>query len=142
MSMGCFNLKTDENQILELINAEGIETVRVVFVDQHGILRGKTLVATALKSAFENGVKVPSTLLLKDTSHRTAFPIWSGIGEVAGVTFSGANDVILRPNPKRFYQIPWSPQSALILCSVEDRNGNEISISSDAILSTAQKALK
>ena len=63
MSMGCFNLKTDENQILELINAEGIETVRVVFVDQHGILRGKTLVATALKSAFENGVKVPSTLL-------------------------------------------------------------------------------
>jgi len=142
MSMGCFNLKTDENQILELINAEGIETVRVVFVDQHGILRGKTLVATALKSAFENGVKVPSTLLLKDTSHRTAFPIWSGIGEVAGVTFNGANDVILRPNPKRFYQIPWSPQSALIFCSVEDRNGNEISISSDAILSTAQKALK
>lgn len=142
MSMGCFNLKTDENQILELINAEGIETVRVVFVDQHGILRGKTLVATALKSAFENGVKVPSTLLLKDTSHRTAFPIWSGIGEVAGMRFSGANDVILRPNPKRFYQIPWSPQSALILCSVEDRNGNEISISSDAILSTAQKALK
>ena len=142
MSMGCFNLKTDENQILELINAEGIETVRVVFVDQHGILRGKTLVATALKSAFENGVKVPSTLLLKDTSHRTAFPIWSGIGEVAGMRFSGANDVILRPNPKRFYQIPWSPQSALIFCSVEDRNGNEISISSDAILSTAQKALK
>ena len=142
MSMGCFNLKTDESQIVELINAEGIETVRVVFVDQHGILRGKTLVATALKSAFENGVKVPSTLLLKDTSHRTAFPIWSGIGEVAGVTFSGANDVILRPNPKRFYQIPWSPQSALIFCSVEDRNGNEISISSDAILSTAQKALK
>ena len=142
MSMGCFNLKTDENHILELINAEGIETVRVVFVDQHGILRGKTLVATALKSAFENGVKVPSTLLLKDTSHRTAFPIWSGIGEVAGMRFSGANDVILRPNPNRFYQIPWSPQSALILCSVEDRNGNEISISSDAILSTAQKALK
>ena len=142
MSMGCFNLKTDESQIVELINAEGIETVRVVFVDQHGILRGKTLVATALKSAFENGVKVPSTLLLKDTSHRTAFPIWSGIGEVAGVTFSGANDVILRPNPKRFYQIPWSPQSALIFCSVEDQNRNEISISSDAILSTAQKALK
>jgi glutamine synthetase len=142
MSMGCFNLKTDENHILELINAEGIETVRVVFVDQHGILRGKTLVATALKSAFENGVKVPSTLLLKDTSHRTAFPIWSGIGEVAGMRFSGANDVILRPNPNRFYQIPWSPHSALILCSVEDRNGNEISISSDAILSTAQKALK
>lgn len=142
MSMGCFNLKTDENHILELINAEGIETVRIVFVDQHGILRGKTLVATALKSAFENGVKVPSTLLLKDTSHRTAFPIWSGIGEVAGMRFSGANDVILRPNPKRFYQIPWSPQSALIFCSVEDRNGNEISISSDAILSTAQKALK
>ncbi|NCV68569.1 MAG: hypothetical protein EBW61_12750, partial [Rhodobacteraceae bacterium] len=71
MSMGCFNLKTDENQILELINAEGIETVRVVFVDQHGILRGKTLVATALKSAFENGVKVPSTLTMPATPVKT-----------------------------------------------------------------------
>jgi len=67
MSMGCCNLKSGVKQIIELINAEGIETVRVVFVDQHGILRGKTIVASAIKSAFVNGVKVPSTLLLKDT---------------------------------------------------------------------------
>jgi len=142
MSLGCCNLKSGVKQIIELINAEGIETVRVVFVDQHGILRGKTIVASAIRSAFVNGVKVPSTLLLKDTSHRTAFPIWSSVKEVADVTFSGANDVILRPNPKRFYPIPWSPHSAFLFCSVEDRNGNEISISSDAILSAATKALK
>ena len=52
MSMGCCNLKSGVKQIIELINAEGIETVRVVFVDQHGILRGKTIVASAIKSAF------------------------------------------------------------------------------------------
>jgi glutamine synthetase len=55
----------------------GLETVRLVFADQHGVLRGKTLVAGALASAFTSGVAVPSTLLLKDTSHRTAFPVWS-----------------------------------------------------------------
>ena len=48
-----------------------LETVRVLFADQHGVLRGKTIVASALSSLFEQGIAAPSTLLLKDTSHRT-----------------------------------------------------------------------
>ena len=54
-----------------------LETVRVLFADQHGVLRGKTIVAGALSSLFEQGIAAPSTLLLKDTSHRTVFPVWS-----------------------------------------------------------------
>ena len=38
-------------ELLAEFSDQSIETVRLVFVDQHGILRGKTLVTSALVSA-------------------------------------------------------------------------------------------
>ncbi|MGB1390899.1 MAG: glutamine synthetase, partial [Paracoccaceae bacterium] len=64
-------------EIVERVGSDGYETIRLMFPDQHGILRGKTIVARGLSSAFASGLGVPSTLLLKDTSHRTAFPVWT-----------------------------------------------------------------
>ncbi len=58
------------------IEAEAIETVRVGWCDLHGVLRGKTLVASALAGAFESGVGMVSTILLKDTSDRTAYRVF------------------------------------------------------------------
>ncbi|MFN3146470.1 MAG: hypothetical protein ACE368_15105 [Paracoccaceae bacterium] len=63
-------------EVLARVAAEGLETLRLSFVDQHGILRGKTLTPAALAGAFRDGVAMTSTLLLKDTSHRTVFPVW------------------------------------------------------------------
>ena len=140
--MGCFNLNSCKQEVLEKLKADGIETVRAVFVDQHGILRGKTIVSSALETAFDDGINVPSTLLLKDTSHRTVFPIWSNNSNLRDLPLHGASDIVLRPNPERFHPVPWSPHSAFILCSVEDQNGKPISFSSDEVLSVAVNALK
>ena len=127
--------------VLAQIDEAGIETVRVVFVDQHGILRGKTIVASALASAFESGLGVPSTLLLKDTAHRTVFPVWAGDVEVSDLHLGGAGDVTIRPDPARFFRLPWSPHSAMILCEVENRDGTPVPFSSGAVLRHAVKAL-
>ncbi|NNK16877.1 MAG: glutamine synthetase, partial [Sulfitobacter sp.] len=58
------------DRAVELVSemSEALETVRVLFTDQHGILRGKTIVASALPGLFADGMAAPSTLLLKDTS--------------------------------------------------------------------------
>lgn len=132
---------TTRKDVVARIEAAGIETVRVMFTDQHGILRGKTIVASAMQSAFENGIGVPSTLLLKDTSHRTVFPVWNARVEVADLPLGGAGDVALRLDPARFFQLPWSPHSALVLCDVEHRDGRPVSFSSDAVLARAVSAL-
>ena len=63
-------------ELLESISASELETVRLVFADQHGVFRGKTITTAALESAFVSGIGVPSTLLLKDTSQKTVFPVW------------------------------------------------------------------
>ena len=52
--------------------------VRFSFADQHGVLRGKTLAAAEVpRRRSSDGVTVTSTLLRKDTSHRTVFPAFT-----------------------------------------------------------------
>lgn len=128
--------------VLAEIRDRSIETVRVLFADQHGILRGKTIVASAMESVFESGIGVPSTLLLKDTAHRTVFPIWSDDVAVSDLPLGGAGDIVLKPDPDRFFPLPWSPHSAIILSDVHHRSGDPVPFSSRAVLADSVAALE
>ena len=121
-------------QIIEQVSEQGIETIRVLFADPHGILRGKTITEDALASTFTAGVRVPSTLLLKDTSQRTVFPVWSDDGTAP---MQGAGDIILAPVPRTFRPVPWSPHSAILLCQPVDNQGVPIDFASRTILRRA-----
>jgi glutamine synthetase len=73
----------NKKEALKEIEAHDLKAVRFSFADQHGVLRGKTLATAEVAAALERGVTVTSTLLLKDTSHRTVFPAFTpggGIG--------------------------------------------------------------
>ncbi|MFT6675570.1 MAG: glutamine synthetase [Sulfitobacter sp.] len=132
--------------VLEQAAAKNIETVRLVFADQHGILRGKTIAVRMLKSAFASGIGVPSTLLFKDTAHRTVFDVWGGgTAETSlGIEalLDGASDVLLVPDPSCFHPLPWSPHSAILICDVIDRAGGAIGFSSRNVLRTAEDKLR
>ena len=116
------------------VEAEGLETVRVVFADPHGILRGKTITAEVLTDAFASGIRATSTLLLKDISHRTVFPVWSDTGDAP---MRGASDLLLVPVPDTFRPVPWSPHSALIHCEVAIPPGDPVPFASRRILRDA-----
>jgi len=123
--------------LLARVAGSELETVRVLFADQHGVLRGKTLVAAALPSVFTSGIAVPSTLLLKDTSHRTAFPVWSGEPGILSGPMRGVGDVLLVPDPGTFRSLPWSPHSAWMFCDVVHRDGSAIPYAARAVLRNA-----
>ncbi|NVK15873.1 MAG: glutamine synthetase, partial [Rhodobacteraceae bacterium] len=112
---------------------DGIETVRVLFPDQHGLLRGKTVMADAFASVFGRGLNVPATLLLKDTSHRTAFPVWEEGADLAG-PMQGAGDVLLVPRPDTWRALPWSGHSAWIFCTPVYPDGRPIPFAPCAVL--------
>ena len=114
--------------LLERLEGSDIETVRVVFADQHGLLRGKTVTAAALGSIFRSGLNLPATLLLKDTANRTVFPIWDGRTPGVMETMAGAGDMILVPDPVTFRVLPWSPHSAWLFCDPVARDGKGIAI--------------
>ena len=121
-------------ETVAVVEAEGIETVRMVFADPHGILRGKTVTAEVLTDAFASGIRATSTLLLKDVSHRTVFPVWSDTGEAP---MRGASDLLLVPVPDTFRPVPWSPHSALIHCDVAMPSGEPVPFASRRILRAA-----
>jgi glutamine synthetase len=119
--------------------AKGVETVRVSFADQHGSLRGKTFTRKAFESVLANGCQATSTLLLKDTSHRTAFPIWAEAGNVSG--FRAASDFVLVPDPGTFRVLPWAPCTGFVLCDAYTVEGKPIRFSTRHILRSALASL-
>lgn len=131
---GLLDEPQDAADLVERTKRDGIETLRIVFADQHGILRGKTITQPALVQAFASGLRIPSTLLLKDLSHRTVFPVWS---ENGNTPFRGAGDLLLVPLPRSYRPLPWSPHSALIQCDIVQTDGRDIGFAPREILQRA-----
>ncbi|MFK7996554.1 MAG: glutamine synthetase family protein [Granulosicoccus sp.] len=122
--------------VIQRIEEHNIETVRVLFTDQHGILRGKTIVANKLVSVFRAGMTAPSTLILKDTAHNTTFPVWSALSSAAG-ELTGACDVLMVPDPATFRRLPWSPHSAWLMCDLRFKSGDLIPFAPRTVLKQA-----
>lgn len=119
------------------LEEDEIETVRFLFPDQHGVLRGKALVADAVMSACRDGVNAPSSLVLKDTSSRTVFDVWGDDAGFGAGAMTGAADLLMVPDPATYRRLPWSPHSAWVLCDIAQADGVAIPFASRTVLQTA-----
>ncbi|MEU6642560.1 glutamine synthetase family protein [Saccharomonospora sp. NPDC046836] len=121
-------------QLRRVIDELGIEMVRFSFVDQHGILRGKTLARAAVPAALRSGITAPSSLLLKDTSGQSVFPVFSADTGVGVRGFSGAGDIVLVPDPTTFRVLPWTERTASVLCDVRFPSGAPVPFCTRSLL--------
>jgi glutamine synthetase len=129
------------SQVLEQIETHGLETVRLAFADQHGVLRGKTLMAAQANSFLINGCAMTSTLLAKDTSHRTVFPVWQSGAGLDLPQMEGAADFIMLPDPATFCVLPWVDGCGWMLCDIFFADGAPVPFSSRAKLQDAEAEL-
>jgi glutamine synthetase len=123
--------------ILQEIDAHLLKCVRFSFADQHGVLRGKTIAAPEVHTALERGVTVTSTLLLKDTSHRTVFPAFTPGGGVGMAELQGAADIVMVPDVSTFRILPWAPETGWVLCDLRLLDGRPVPFDSRAVLRKA-----
>ena len=96
-------------RILEQVRELGLEVVRLSFADQHGILRGKTIVAGELPSMLRNGCRMTTTLLAKDTAHKTIYPVFTEGGGFGMEEMTGGGDFVMVGDPATFRVLPWAP---------------------------------
>lgn len=120
-------------RILARAQELGLETIRLSFADQHGILRGKTLMIGELEGALTAGCSMTTSLLLKDTSHRTVFPIWTSGAGVGAPELTGAGDFLMVPDPATFRVLPWSGRTGWLLCDMYYPDGRPVPFSSREI---------
>ncbi|SFG00442.1 L-glutamine synthetase [Novosphingobium sp. CF614] len=116
-------------EVLKRVEADGVSTIRLVFADMHGITRGKTLLAGSLAGAFEDGCAITSTLLLKDTSHRTVVPVFAAGAGIGDPDLQGGGDVVMVPDPGTFRVLPWAPGTGWMLCDLYHDDGRPVVLS-------------
>jgi glutamine synthetase len=114
-----------------------LDQVRFAFADQHGLLRGKTLVASEAADALDAGVGMVGTILLKDSADRTVWPVFSPGAGLGRPEFEGAADVMLVPDVQTFQRLPWAPRTGWIQCDAFFGDGRPVSFDTRAILRDA-----
>lgn len=119
----------------------GLKAVRFSFADQHGVLRGKTLSSSAAEAAMERGVTVTSTLLLKDTSHKTVFAAFTPGAGVGIPEMQGAADIMMVPDASTFRVLPWAPDTGWVLCDLHFPDGRPVPFDTRALLKGAVNKL-
>ncbi len=124
-------------RITRLAEAQGLELVRFAWCDLHGVLRGKTLVASATGRALREGVGMVSTLMLKDTSDRTAFKVFEPGGTAGVPGFEGANNLVLMADPSRFRQLPWTGGTGWVAGQLYFQDGSPVELDARRILQRA-----
>ncbi len=125
------------DQTARLIEASGVELVRFAWCDLHGNLRGKTLVASAAPKAMQAGVGMVSTLMLKDTSDRTAYKVFEagGVADLPG--FECASNLLLLADPASYKQLPWAPKTGWVQCQPWFQDGTQVALDTRRILQAA-----
>src|SRR3974377_822182 len=101
-------------EVARRIDADGLELVRFSFADQHGVLRGKTVIASEAARAMRDGVTMTTTLLAKDTAHKTVFPVFTPGGGFGMEEMQGAAEFIMIADPPTFPILPWAGQTGWV----------------------------
>ena len=91
--------KEAASRLRRIVEEQKLEVIRLSFPDQHGILRGKTLVASEALASLESGCSITTTMFAKDTSHKTVFPVFTAGGGFGMPEMQGAADVLMVPDP-------------------------------------------
>ena len=120
------------------IEQHDLRTVRIAWGDQHGIVRGKNVMAHDFLLALKNGVDFQTATLFMDTTNNFIAPIFSSDAGLGMTALAGGPDAILVPDPTTFRVLPWAPRTGWVLsemylaknCTIEGWTTSAVSKSS------------
>jgi glutamine synthetase len=128
--------------VVRAIKKHKLELVRFSFADQHGVLRGKTVAAADAPALMKSGVTMTTTLLAKDTAHKTAWPVFTPGGGFGMAEMEGAGDFVMVPDPATFRVLPWADSTGWLLCDIYFSNGKPVPFSTRQVLRDALARLR
>ena len=129
-------------QLSELIKENGVTTIRVVYSDQHGIMRGKALSVDNFLLALQNGVADTFSNLGKDSSNTPVFPLFEADGGFGVEQMGGAGDMLLAPDPMTFKILPWAPDTAWIIADMYLKDRTRMPFDTRQVMRNAIKKLE
>lgn len=128
-------------RVSERLASGEVDLVRFGWCDTHGVVRGKVLTPRAALRALDDGIGMVSTLLLKDTSDRTAFKVFEPGGTADLPGFGFANNLVLLPDPSSYHELPWAPGTGWIRCQPWFQDGTPVPLDTRRVLEFALQRL-
>jgi glutamine synthetase len=111
---------TTRDDIGRLIDAHGIETVKVGTPDMDGVYRGKRVSAKQFLEGLDaSGFAQCDVIFGWDIAEE---PI-TGLNLAMGSADTGFADTLLRPDLATFRVVPWEPASAAVVCDAYTEHG-------------------
>ncbi len=102
-------------RVEEEIHERGLRTIRIAWADQHGILRGKHVMARDLPDALRTGVDFQTATLFMDTANHLIAPIFRREAGLGFTALAGGPDAVLVPDPTTFRVLPWARDTGWML---------------------------
>ena len=90
---------------------------------------------------MREGVGMVSTLMLKDTSDRTAFKVFEPGGTADLPGFGFASNLMLLADPASFRQLPWAPGTGWVRASPGSRTATPVELDTRRVLQRALERL-
>lgn len=132
-------LHTDEQraaaeEVVARIRELGLQTIRVVIVDQHGQPRAKFLSPDAAIAAMSNGLDFSGAIYSLDTANTVFPPAFVRGGGFGIEEFTGFPDIVIVPDPTTFQVLPWAPGTGWMLSDAYFSNGRPLPLDPRRIL--------
>jgi glutamine synthetase len=118
-----------------------LRTIRVAWGDQHGIVRGKNVMAHDFLLALKNGIDFQTATLFFDTTNHMFAPMFSGDAGIGMEALAGGPDAILVPDPTTFRTLPWAPNTGWILSEMYLSSGEPCPFDSRGLMRRTLKKL-
>jgi glutamine synthetase len=128
-------------EVAEQILADGLRTVRLAVVDQHGVPRAKALSPEAAIAAMSNGLDFSGAIYSLDSGNQVFVPPFARGGGFGIDEFTGFPDVVLVPDPATFKVLPWADRTGWMLCDVYFGNGQPMPLDGRRVLRSQLAAL-
>ncbi len=117
-----------------LVSEQGIRTVRIGVVDQHGAVRCKFVSTHDFLLSLRNGIDFSGAILSLDTANKVFPPAFVEGGGFGIPELTGFPDVVLVPDPTTFQILPWANQTAWVLSDAYFSNGKPVGLSTRQVL--------
>ncbi|MCG2622591.1 glutamine synthetase family protein [Arthrobacter sp. I2-34] len=105
------------------LDTENIEIVRLVWPDQHGLLRGKSVTREAYLASLESGMDITMAPFFFDTANGIVLNPFSADGGFAIEGLGGSPNVKMVPDPGTFTVLPWVEETAVVICDLYMSDG-------------------
>lgn len=128
-------------EIAERISSRRLRAVRLAVVDQHGIVRARSLSPEAAIAAFRSGLDFSGAIYSLDTGNNVFVPPFAAGGGFGIAEFTGFPDIVAVPDPATFQILPWADRTGWVLCDAYFSNGQPVPLDGRRLLRRQLAAL-